>query len=173
MSDDSIAIALEVLDRSNRVIKRATLERDLYEALEGDLPPKAHRAIVDALALLQQTESVASGKGTKRNKGENLLHLLNLTNAKSRYVTYRDRLLCKIIANEMRLQGMAKLSSVLRDEMANIVATDPSEISKIWRAGRTSALARVTQALPKKKMVKDEKIALAELSKKLGNTGGN
>ncbi len=172
MSDESIVFALELFNRSTSLVSRATLQNDLHRALEEDLPPKAHRAIVDALALFQQGEKIASGTGTKRNKCEEVLHLLNLTNAKSRYIEYRDRLLCKIIASEMQLQDMAKLSSVLRDEMANIIATDPSEISKIWRAGRTSALARVTHA-PPKKMVADEKIALAEPSKKLGNTRGN
>ena len=172
MSDESIVFALEVLDRSTSLVSRATLQNDLHRALEEELPSEAHGAIVDALALFKQAEKIASGRGTKRNKGEELLHLLNLTNAKSRYVEYRDRLLCKIIASEMRLQDMAKFSSVLRDEMANIIATDPAEISKIWRAGRASALARVTHA-PPKKMVADEKIALAELSQKLGNSRGN
>ena len=56
--------------------------------------------------------------------------------------------------------------------MANLIATDPSEISKIWRAGRVKALAQVTQKLPEM-MVKETKIVLAELSGELGKTRGN
>lgn len=81
-------------------------------------------------------------------------------------------MLCIVIASEMRRRDNQKLTSVLRDEMANLIATDPSEISKIWRAGRVKALAQVTQPLPEM-MVKDTKIVLAELSEELGKTRGN
>ena len=172
MSDEQIALALEVLRRSGSSLNRATVEDDLYQALEDDLPPNARRAIVDVLALLNQTRQVAARKGTKREKGEEVLHLLNITNAKSRHVEYRDRMVCKVIVSEMLSQNSQRLTSVLRDEMANLIATDPSEISKIWRAGRELALAQVTQKLPKK-MVQDAKIVLAELSEELGKTRGN
>ena len=172
MSDERIALMLEVLSRSDKPINSATLEDDLYLALEGDLPPQAHRAIVDALALLHQARRVASQKGAKRKKGEEILHLLNLTNAKPRHVEGRNHMLCTVIASEMRRRDNQKLTSSLRDEMANLIATDPSEISKIWRAGRVKALAQVTQKLPEM-MVKDTKIVLAELSGELGKTRGN
>ena len=172
MSDERIALMLDVLERSDERINSAKLEDDLYQALEGDLPPQAHRAIVDVLALLHQARRVASQKGAKRKKGEEILHLFNLTNAKPRQVEGRNRMLCVVIASEMRSQNSQRLTSVLRDEMANLIATDPSEISKIWRAGRAKALARVTQPLPEM-MVKDTKIVLAELSEELGKTRGN
>ena len=172
MSEERIALMLDVLERSDAPINSATLEDDLYLALEGDLPPQAHRAIVDVLALLSQARRVASSKGTKRKKGEEVLHLLNLTNAKPQRVEGRNRMLCIVIASEMRRRDNQKLTSVLRDEMANLIATDPSEISKIWRAGRVKALAQVTQKLPEM-MVKDTKIVLAELSEELGKTRGN
>ena len=172
MSDERIALMLDVLKRSDRSVNRAALEDDLYQALEDVLSPNARRAIVDALALFSQAERVASRKGTKRKKGEEVLHLLNLTNAKSRHVEGRDGMLCTVIASEMHRRDNQKLTSSLRDEMANLIATDPSEISKIWRAGRVKALARVTQPLPEM-MVKDTKIVLAELSEELGKTRGN
>ena len=172
MSDERIALMLEVLRRSRKPINSATLEDDLYQALEEDLPSQAHRAIVDVLALLHQARRVASRKGAKRKKGEEILHLLNLTNEKPRHVEGRDRMLCAVIASEMRSQNSQRLTSVLRDEMANLIATDPSEISKIWRAGRVKALAQVTQKLPEM-MVKETKIVLAELSGELGKTRGN
>ena len=176
MSDEQIALALEVLDRSASKIDRASLEDDLYQALEEDLPPEVHKTIVDVLALFGRARNVASGKGAKRNKGEKILRLLNLTNAKSRHVEYRDRMLCKVIASEIRSQDSQRLTSVLRDDMANLIATDPSEISRIWRAGRKLALAEVARPMSEKmrnRMVLDEKIALAELSKRLGNIRGN
>ena len=172
MSDESIGLLLEVLDRSAFVVNTATLEGDLYQALEEGLPAKARQAIIDALALFQQAERIASSKGTKRNKGAEVLHLLNLTNAKSRHVEARNRILCRVLASEMQRRDKQKLTSALRDEMANLLATDPSEISKIWRAGRKSSLAIVTEELPEM-MVEDEKNALAKLSEKLGNTRGN
>ena len=172
MNDDRIALALEVLHRGTSGIDAVALEGELYRALEEDLPLDVRRAIVDVLALLSQARSVASGKGTKRDKGEKILRLLNLTNAKPRHVEYRDRMLCKVIASEMRSQNSQRLTSVLRDNMANLIATDPAEISRIWRAGRTSALAEVTRPL-EKKMVRDEKIVLAELSNRLGKARGN
>jgi hypothetical protein len=176
VSDEQLAFALEVLDRSASRIDKASLEDDLYQALEEDLPPQAHRAIVDVLALLSQARDVASGKGTKREKGEEVLHLLNLTNAKSRHVEYRDRMVCRVIAGEMRSKNSHSLTSVLRDGMANLIATDPSEIGKIWKAGRELALAEVARPMSDKtrdKMVQDEKLALAELSRRLGNRRGN
>ncbi|MDG2460424.1 MAG: hypothetical protein P8M73_06050 [Luminiphilus sp.] len=172
MSDERIALMLDVLGRSDSPIDRATLEDDLYQALKDDLPPNAHRAIVDVLALFQQAESIASRKGTKRGKGAEVLNLLNFTNAKWRHVKARNEILCRVIASEMHRRDNQKLTSALRDEMANLVATDPSEISKIWRAGRKSTLAIVGKELPKK-LVEDEKTALAKLSEKLGNTRGN
>ena len=51
MSNERIGLMLDVLARSNSTIDRATLEDDLYQALEGDLPPNAYRAIVDAYIL--------------------------------------------------------------------------------------------------------------------------
>lgn len=172
MSDERIALMLEVLSRSDRSVNRAALEDDLYQALEDDLSPNTRRAIVDALALFSQAKRIASRKGTKRKKGEEVLHLLNLTNAKSRYLEGRDGMLCTVIASEMRRRDNLKLTSSLRDEMANLIATDPTEISKIWRAGKAKALAQVTQSLPKK-MVQDVKSVLAELSGELGKTKGN
>ena len=172
MSDERIALMLEVLSRSDRSVNRATLEDDLYQALEDDLPPDARRTIVDALALFSQAKRVASRKGTKRKKGEEVLHLLNLTNAKSSQVEGRDGMLCAVIASEMRRRDNQRLTSSLRDELANLIATDASEISKIWRAGREKALAQVTQPLPET-MVQDVKVALAELSGELGKTRGN
>ena len=172
MSNERIGLMLDVLARSNSTIDRATLEDDLYQALEGDLPPNAYRAIVDALALFMQAESIASRKGTKRSKGTEVLHLLSLTNAKWRHVEARNEILCRVIASEMHRRDNQKLTSALRDEMANLVATDPSEISKIWKAGRKSTLSTVKEELPKK-MVEDEKTALAKLSEKLGKTRGN
>ena len=172
MSDERIALMLEVLSRSDRSVNRAALEDDLYQALEDDLSPNTRRAIVDALALFSQAKRIASRKGTKRKKGEEVVHLLNLTNAKSRHLEGRDGMLCTVIANEMRRRDNQKLTSSLRDEMANLIATDPSEVSRIWRAGRVIALAQVTQPLPKM-MVQDVKVAVAKLSGELGKTTGN
>ena len=51
MSDERIALMLDVLNRSDRSVNRAALEDDLYQALKDDLSPNTRRAIVDALAL--------------------------------------------------------------------------------------------------------------------------
>ena len=51
MSDESIGLLLEVLDRSAFVVNTATLEGDLYQALEEGLPANGRQAIIDALAL--------------------------------------------------------------------------------------------------------------------------
>ena len=172
MSDERIALMLEVLNRSDRSVNRAALEDDLYQALKDGLSPNTRQAIVDALALFSQAKRLASRKGTKRKKGEEVLHLLNLTNAKSRHLEGRDGMLRTVIASEMRRRDNQKLTSSLRDEMANLIATDPTEISKTWRAGKAKALAHVTQPLPEM-MVQDIKIALGKLSGELGKTRGN
>lgn len=166
---------LDVLKRVGQPSKTEDLKNRLYTLL-FNLTEKtdAYNTVADTLALISATEQIASGKGSKRDKGIDILDLLGLTNAKARYVSERDNVCCQYAAC-VELSGRSL--GAVRDELSHLMGTQPSEVSKIWADGKQKALLEMREHLEKfhkdtdrKVFINDLKSIIQQMSEKIKNS---
>ena len=171
MSDRDIEVSIDVVSkRTDKKIRRGDLEDLLYNLL-ADQPDgsDAYEAIADTLALLVQIENIANGKGNMRDKGADVLRLLELSTAKDSLKRQRDQYACALIANES-LAGNRPLS-VIKDELAGLMQIDIAEVNRAWTAGKDLAMEQVSGKMSGQ-LVRDLKTAIADISTKIGNSTG-
>lgn len=175
MGSSDIEKAMDVLKRVDKPPKTEDLKNRLYKLLFNSTEETdAYNTVADTLALISAIDQIAAGKGTKRDKGIEVLDLLKLTNAKRRYVSERDRVCCQYAAC---LEISGRSLGAVRDELSHLMGTQPSEVSKIWADGKQKALLEMGEYLEKfhkdadrKFFINDLKSAVQQMSEKIKNS---
>lgn len=87
MSLSDVNKTVDVLSRAHCPPNRADLKDRLYVLLaNSDTDTYVYNTVADTLALISAIEQIAAAKGSKRDKGIDVLELLELINAKPSYV---------------------------------------------------------------------------------------
>jgi hypothetical protein len=175
MGSSDIEKTMDVLKRVDQPSKTKDLKDRLYTLLFNSTEETdTYNTVADTLALISAIEQIAAGKGTKRDKGIDVLGLLELTNAKPRYVSERDRFCCQYAAC---LEISGRSLGAIRDELSYVMGTHPVEVSKIWADGKQGALIEMGVLLQsfkkntdKKVFINDLKYVVQEMSEKIRNS---
>ena len=175
MGSSDIEKTMDVLKRVDQPSKTKDLKDRLYTLLFNSTEETdAYNTVADTLALISAIDQIAAGKGTKRDKGIEVLDLLKLTNAKPRYVSERDRVCCQYAAC---LEISGRSLGAIRDELSHLMGTHPVEVSKIWADGKPGALIEMEALLKsfekntdKKVFINDLKCVVQEMSERIKNS---
>lgn len=161
MSLSDVNKTVDVLYRAHCPPNREDLKNRLYVLLaNSDTDTYVYNTVADTLALISAIEQIAAGKGSKRDKGIDVLELLELINAKPSYVSERNRVCCQYAAC---LQISGRSLGAIRDELSYLMGTQPSEVSKIWADGKQKALLEMREHLEKFHKDTDRKVFINDL----------
>ena len=175
MSLSDVNKTVDVLYRAHCPPNREDLKDRLYMLLaNSDTDTYVYNTVADTLGLISAVEQIAASKGSKRDKGIDVLELLELINAKPSYVSERNRVCCQYAAC---LQISGRSLSAIRDELSYLMGTQPSEVSKIWASGKQEALLEMSKYLDtfekdteKKVFINDLKFVVQQMSEKIQNS---